>query len=435
MATITSTQSGDFSDTATWTGGVVPTVGDTAVADTGHTVVIDVNTTVDKVTQAGTGKFTLDDGITLTAEVEANAGTFTSGGTVEVTATSGSTAYIVGNIPATGGVANSCAVNVTGTGKLEFLGNVLGSNSSPGGNLSNRKAAIYTNVSCTIEVTGTVNGNNSFCLGIHADTSSNATIIIIGDVSGGTNLLGHGIYTTGATPTVTVIGNVTAGSSSSSGAVATGATCVFTVTGNVIGTTAPGISSTSTTSDITVTGDVTGGSTALGQGISANGDITVTGQVKSTVGAGISCTSIADINVVGTLALTATATSATIVALANNSCIVDGPIELEGGRWPLAVLFWSLRDSDTTVQVNTENDGVVTYVNEDDVNGMPAELDVRDGTVYGSLGGLEGTLVVPDPQFVFPGVATDDTVGTGDLIGAVADVTGAQIVAAITALP
>jgi hypothetical protein len=123
MATITSTQSGDFSDTATWAGGVVPTVGDIAVAATGHVVAIDVDVTVDKVTQAGTGKFTLGNGRTLTAEVEANAGTFTSGGTVEVTATSGNTAYIIGNVTGVSSTAvNVCGVNVTGAGTLDLTG-------------------------------------------------------------------------------------------------------------------------------------------------------------------------------------------------------------------------------------------------------------------------------------------------------------------------
>jgi len=45
-AAITSAQSGNWSATTTWTGGVKPGAGDTAVIATGHTVVVDENTTV-----------------------------------------------------------------------------------------------------------------------------------------------------------------------------------------------------------------------------------------------------------------------------------------------------------------------------------------------------------------------------------------------------
>ena len=46
MAAITSAQSGNWSASATWTGGVKPGAGDTAVIATGHAVVVDENTTV-----------------------------------------------------------------------------------------------------------------------------------------------------------------------------------------------------------------------------------------------------------------------------------------------------------------------------------------------------------------------------------------------------
>jgi hypothetical protein len=77
MALITSAATGNFSAGATWTGGVVPTVGDEARASNGHTITIDVNTTCDEVSNAGTGIFTLASGVTLTANVTSKSATTT----------------------------------------------------------------------------------------------------------------------------------------------------------------------------------------------------------------------------------------------------------------------------------------------------------------------------------------------------------------------
>jgi hypothetical protein len=160
VATITSAQSGDFSDTATWVGGVVPGVGDVAVAATGHVIVIDVDVTVDEVDQAGTGKFTLGNGRTLTANVTARAGTFTSGGTVEVIVTTGNTARIVGDISGVSTTAASIAgVVMSGTGRLEIEGNITGS----AGNVSaaaDFNAMLYVSGAGEVEVDGNLLGGS-----------------------------------------------------------------------------------------------------------------------------------------------------------------------------------------------------------------------------------------------------------------------------------
>jgi hypothetical protein len=404
MATITSAATGNFSAGATWVGGVVPTVGDTAQVAAGHIVTIDVNTTCDAIQSLNTsGYFVLPNGITLTANVQGGA-TVANNGTLKIPASASAT--IVGNVTASQNTnnANTIIIDASGVG-LTITGNVSNSVTS----VVSAILVSSTGSNCSLQITGNLSSVGGSASAVVSVFASGLTLDILGDVS------------SGAAP--------------NAAAVNTSQAANITITGTVTGSTAPSIVAPATTQSITVTGDVIGGSATTGPGILANGTITVTGSVEATTGAGIECLGTADIDVVGVMAMTSTLSSSAIIATRNNSCIVDGPIEVDNGIWPLAVRYWSLRDSDTTVKVSTENDGVVTYVNEDDVNGMPAELDVRDGIVYGSLGGLEGTLVVPDPQFVFPGVATDDTVGTGDLIGAVADVTGAQIVAAITAIP
>ena len=75
MATITSAASGNFSNPATWVGGVVPGPLDKARANTGHNVTIDVDVTVIDIQAISTGRFIMGEGVTLTANVIAPAST------------------------------------------------------------------------------------------------------------------------------------------------------------------------------------------------------------------------------------------------------------------------------------------------------------------------------------------------------------------------
>ena len=55
MAVRTSTQTGPWSDTATWGGSAAPGSGDSAIVATGHTVTVSDTRTVAGWTQQGTG--------------------------------------------------------------------------------------------------------------------------------------------------------------------------------------------------------------------------------------------------------------------------------------------------------------------------------------------------------------------------------------------
>jgi hypothetical protein len=430
MATITSAASGNFSAGATWVGGVVPTVGDIAVAATGHTVAIDVDVTVDKVTQAGTGKFTLGNGRTLTADVEANAGTFPSGGTVEVTATSGNTAYIVGNVTGVSSTqSNIYGINVTGTGTLNLTGNVTAS----AGNATseaNAKSLIFTNANSTITILGNVSGNAQHSRGVQGGSNAACTISITGTVSAGaTGLSGpYGVFTTNASAIINITGDVFGGNGVNAfGAYAVGSAAAINITGNVTAgdsATANGALITGASATLTITGDLYGGSSTASavRATGAGGLITITGSANaSSTGS----------------AITSTATSSAGGVLLSGD-LIDSQQGVSACQTP----FFRIIDTSPSGVTRYANNasfptgGLVSRVSPDNVTGMPAEADVRDGLTFGFNSELEGTLAVPPAASVAAGVPVDATVGTAAVrLQDVADVTGAQIAAAITAIP
>jgi len=226
MADIRAAQSGDFSATTTWVGGVVPGSGDVAYANT-FTVTISDARTVQAISNAsGTGitvggTFSLLNGCNLTCTnangvVQGNTTTscvttpgLTLGNAATVTAnftaqgsavallfsTSGTLNWI-GN--ASGGQASSAqAITISGTGILNWTGNLSG------GTFNNATTCMTINNNATVSITGNVTGNHGIGL-----TMSNGTVTVTGAVTGGTQRAG--CENTGST-TLTVNGTCQAG--------------------------------------------------------------------------------------------------------------------------------------------------------------------------------------------------------------------------------
>ena len=201
MALIVSAATGNFSAGATWVGGVVPTVGDEARASTGHTITIDVDTTCDEVSNAGTGIYTLADGVTLTANVT-NKSTTTTRNCLQFTAASPAEGFIVGNC--TGGtVTSAVAVINTSSGTLTITGNCQGGS-----------------------------GGTSY----PALNNSTGILNVTGNCTGGTGATAEGLRNASA-GTVNITGNATGGAGGNS----RGASNVSTGTLNVFGIATGGI--------------------------------------------------------------------------------------------------------------------------------------------------------------------------------------------------
>jgi hypothetical protein len=200
MALIVSAASGNFNAGATWVGGVVPGVGDEARASTGHTVTINVNTTCDEISNAGTGKFVINDGITLTANVTHKSTTQTIN-CLEFSALLPASASIVGNC--TGGTVNqSRAVANLQTGTLNITGNCFG------GSGNNTSFGCINFSTGTVNITGNcTGGTNNLCSGVSNNAAG--TLNITGNCAGGTGTGAVGA-TNNATGTMLVVGTIEA---------------------------------------------------------------------------------------------------------------------------------------------------------------------------------------------------------------------------------
>ena len=368
MALITSAASGNFNAGATWTGGIVPGVGDEARAATGHTVTITANATCDEVSNAGTGIFTLNDGVTLTANVTSKS-TTTSRNCLQFTAASPAVGFIVGNC--TGGtVTSSYSVANTSTGVLNITGNCTAGS----GSLS---IAVANNVAGTINITGNVTG-----------TTANSA---------------EGVRNFGA-GTVNITGNVVGGTVGTSIGANNASTGPMNITGNVTGgSSAQGATNTSTAT-LTVVGICSGGSTQIGVTNTATGTIIATRAKGNAYGPGN------------------TSGLAAAVGISNSVLGVVEIQELEYGEYgmsPTSGTGIRLKKLSSNVAVFNYCDtaGAKTLIDATQNAEMPAATDVRDGVSYAS-GALTGTCKVPAAASVAFGVPVDATTGTATLTAA-----------------
>lgn len=369
MALITSTASGNFDAGATWTGGVVPAAGDEARASTGHTITINVNTTCDEVSNDGTGIFTLNDGITLTANVTSKS-TTTTRNCLQFTANSPAAATIVGNC--TGGtVTSAIAVANTGTGTLTITGNCTAS-SGQGSH------AVNNTSSGTINITGTCTGGSGAIFrpdGVR--NGSTGTITITGNCTGGsgTNTSCDGA-TNDSTGSLTITGNCTGGSGSAASGARNHSTGSLTITGNCTGGSSTGAGAIQfSTGTMIVNGSIYASETANGVAGTNRGQVTrLTGPFYTTPTFGV--------NPIGCLAW----------------------------RWDTSLVNTTFIEVPTQNLASTRN-----LVTPDNATNFPSASNVRSGTTYGISGALTGTCAVPPAASVATGVPVDNTTGTAAL--------------------
>lgn len=365
MALILSAATGNFNAGATWVGGIIPGVGDEARASTTHTITITANVTCTELSNAGTGTFVMNSGVTLTANVTSKS-TTASVNCLSFSSASPASAFIVGNI--SGGTSASCfGVQNASTGTLTITG------SATGGSGAN-SIAVYNSSTGILNITGNCFGN-----------LSGASVAI--------NNVGAG--------TTNITGNVTGGNVSASHG-------VFNQSNGTINVSA---------------GVITGGGNSASNGVnnSSTGSIILNANIISNIGAGVLNASTGPISITGSLtannnahALQCTNTTGATINLSGS--LISAP----NGLLATNCDKFLVNPSPSMALVRFAKNGTSTYsefYTADSNLGQAAITDVRFGTVYAN-GALTGVAYIPAAGSVAAGTPVDNTVGTATLTAA-----------------
>ena len=377
MANRYAVATGNWSNTATWDGGTLPTAADDVFSNN-FTVTIDGTFTVLSIRNtlnaaapviAAGGQFRYANGgnLTCTASPAIVVGSTTP--TLEMTLASGNTATFNGSVLTMTSTNNYNAIKLSGTGTLNLNGNynintgsaitqviyvtangilnIVGDLSSSNTAASNAANVLRVDSISTINVTGnvttnaTVNGFNNVC---PINLTAACTLNITGNVNGG------------VTPVIFIISSAT-----------------INIIGNVLGSAQPAIGNTTTASTISVTGITTAGSSAPA--------------------------------IYSSFALISGYASGTFVKVSGNVVNTSNIMAIVAPRVTI--------DTNTSTwlyQISTG--GNRTLYAAGVALGNPATTNVRFGTTYGASSELTGTLRVPSAANVLSGVLTDNTTGT-----------------------
>ena len=375
MAVRYAVATGNWSNTATWNGGTLPTSADDIYAN-GFTVTINGtftalsirNTSNASPVIAAGGQFIYANGGNLTCTASPAIYSGSTNATLEMTLASGNTATFNGSILT---LANSggSAIKLSGTGTLTCTGSYT---SDSGANL---KQILYVTAAGTLNIIGNL---SSTITSVAATTNTlridaNATVNITGDITSSS-----GILHTGSACTIFVNNNSTLNITGN--LVASANFCIYTIG-----------------SSINIIGNITGGTSVTTLFSIANAaTISVTG---------IATSSSTQPAILTSVAYTNNAASGTLVKVSGNPVNANGLMAIIAPRVTIDTNTSSWLFQTTAGANRTLYAAGVTL-------GNPATNNVRLGTTYGASSELTGTLIVPSPSNVLQGVGTDATVGT-----------------------
>jgi hypothetical protein len=382
MAVRYAVATGNWSDTATWNGGTLPTSADDVFAN-GYTVTIDVDVTVLSIRNTAQtpavagGGFVVDDEATITCTDNTNgvvAGSITC---LNITATSPVIVNLNANV--------SCPSNVI---------------------------CIVKSGNCTLNVTGLLQGSNTAALLLNNNTGITNIVGEIRKSVGSVSITG--ILNTGTGNTINITGDLTYTAGLGAGNVkrvlTSAGSCDITITGNLVGSLMSAnqdfVLFAGTNDIVNITGNVLGTAGFIGGTATITGGafyLNVIGQiVAGSGGPAINNTNLSAIN------------------------ILTGPFVCNtNGIMPFFLIrihykrtlgsYFEFRDETTGGALPPASPAPATrLVSPDTVVDSPVPANVRHGISY-AFGTFTGTLKVPSPDSVAKGVPTDNTVGNAVL--------------------
>jgi len=363
--------SGSWSDSAIWSGSIIPTASDDVFLNN-QVVTLDQNITVTSIQTAATGsaiaggRIEIYNNFNISASLIRNTtqpttlilnyGTGSITITSQLNSSSGNEDFVLNNV-------NNGTVNIVGS----VFGRTGQGGTSPFGVILNSKNGIINIIG---NIRHDVNGAGGGCTAVY-------------------NLL-NGV--------VNITGNVLAGSSNGAGtvtAISNVSTGIINVTGNIIG------------------GTTTGGISSQAIANGSIGQVNVTGNVTSNLWPAITSTTAGIINVIGQLAAS-TASNAVSSTSTTATNIFSGPFINSGSRNAIYCYNVRLYDDVTTrytIGVSGSNNTITLY-SPDQVTGVPSGSNVRAGVIYGPGNELTGSMQVPHPNSVSWGVPVDNTSGS-----------------------
>ena len=412
--------SGNWSDSAIWSGSIIPTASDDVFTNN-QIVFVDTDVTIRSIRNSATVSaiasaaqaicFFLNNGVTLTANNGGVIGAVTNASFFPTIIVSGSaSATIIANVTSSGTYGNAilllngASLTITGsvtpgfidsqpqqrvirsssTGSLRISGSVLNGGSTYFG------STIWLTAATRLDINGTVFGSIGISGFNTIENASSGLVTITGSIIGSSVQLTPVIGNT-STGTVIISGSVTSGAGGLG--ILNNSTGTIIVTGSVTAVGGYGISNAST-GIVSVSGSVTAGTGNSGVISTTAGRIQIIGPISSSiVFPGVQSTSATATNIF----------TGPFYNINNRNAVYAQNIQLISGSTPT----WTF-DTETYAAQRT------LYIANYPGN-FPAESNVRQGIIYGDANQFTGAVAIPSASNVLIGVPIDNTTGSATL--------------------
>jgi hypothetical protein len=387
---------GNWSDSAIWSGSIIPTAADDVFLNN-QTITLDQTIIVRSIRIGATGSAVAGGLLNIYSDYD-----------IACTTTQSN---LAGGLDSNGATVTGGFVKYYNTGSITIIAHLVAARNT----LENVNNG-------TINITGDVRiPSNVITNGRTITNTSNGIINIIGNISAGTTIQsGNYAILNSSNGTISIIGNVTGGNNASAPhAIVNNSIGTINVTGTVTGgaTGATYGINNALNGIVNVTGNVNGGTALTGHGINnaSIGTINVTGNITagSQTGTGINSTTAGIINIIGQLQATTTANAVSSTSTTATN-LLSGPFINSGSR--NAIYCYNVqmyKNAVTSYQIGVSGSAnIITLLSEDQALGMPTSANVRTGTIYGPTSAITGSMAVPNPQSVSWGVAVDNTTGS-----------------------